>query len=109
MLIVFLAGNKTIGVMIIYLMNSLRRRRGKNLIAAHNCRNRKLTEVEVSTLIVVCKVYLIQLFSVQELSAKVQEAKEKLCQSREKQKALLIEKKKLEDLLKYSLYAQNYC
>ena len=37
-------------------VNTLRdiRRRGKNLIAAHNCRNRKLGEVEVRSFGIVC-------------------------------------------------------
>ena len=73
------------------------RRRGKNLIAAHNCRHRKLSEVEVRTI----AVHLVgRDCYLQELERKVQEAKAKLKKSKEIQKSLLEEKAKLEKVLK---------
>ena len=76
------------------------RRRGKNLIAAHNCRQRKLGQVEVG-------IYLLtytQTFSFikcnsQELNIRVAEAKKNIEQSKKYQSDLLKQKANLEKLL----------
>ena len=89
-------------------VNTLRdiRRRGKNLIAAHNCRNRKIGEVEVREV----EVQSIRDFGLgsvlQELRMKVREAKRNLEKSKKYHLYLLKHKANLTK--KLDQYGKKY-